>query len=71
MKLDEAEEAAAEAVEEAIEEPIAAEGKKVTKTELGKMKVGELREKAEELGVEAEGLKKAELVDALYEALNQ
>ena len=35
------------------------------------MKVGELREKAEELGVEAEGLKKAELVDALYEALNQ
>ena len=71
MQLDEAEEAAAEAVEEAIEEPIAAEGKKVTKTELGKMKVGELREKAEELGVEAEGLKKAELVDALYEALNQ
>ena len=71
MKLDEAEEAAAEAVEEAIEEPIAAGGKKVTKTELGKMKVGELREKAEELGVEAEGLKKAELVDALYEALNQ
>ena len=71
MKLDEAEEAAAEAVEEAIEEPIAAEGKKGTKAERGKMKVGELREKAEELGIEAEGLKKPELVDALYEALNK
>ena len=44
--------------------------KKVTKTELNKLKVAELREKAAEAGVESEGLKKAELVDALYEALN-
>ena len=57
--------------EDKAEEPAEkAEAKKVTKTELNKMKVAELREKAAEAGVEAEGLKKAELVDALYEALN-
>ena len=64
-----AEEAAAEEKAEAPAE-VAVE-KKVTKTELNKMKVAELREKAAEVGVEAEGLKKAELVDALYEALNK
>ena len=66
----EAEAAEAEATEpaEATEAP-AAEAK-TTKTELGKMKVAELREKAQELGIETEGLKKPELVDALYEKLN-
>jgi hypothetical protein len=71
MSEDEAEEAAAETVEEAMEEPIAAESKGVTKTELNKMKVAELRERAAELGIDAEGLKKPELVDALYEELNK
>ena len=62
----------AEKAEEApAEQPKAAEGKKVTKTELNKMKVAELREKAAEIGVESEGLKKPELVEALYEALNK
>ena len=60
-----------EADEAPAEETAAAATKKVTKTELNKMKVAELREKAAEAGVEAEGLKKAELVDALYEALNK
>ena len=59
-----------EADEAPAEETAQADAKKVTKTELNKMKVAELREKAAEAGVEAEGLKKAELVDALYEALN-
>lgn len=36
--------------------------------ELEKLKVAELRVKAEELGVEFKGLKKAELVEAVYEA---
>ena len=63
--------APAEIPAEALEDPIAAEDKGVTKTELGKMKVAELREKAEELGVEVEGLKKQEIVEALYEALNK
>lgn len=57
------------ATEEAAPEA-EADGKKVTKTELNKLKVAELRDKAAEAGIEAEGLKKAELVDALYEALN-
>ena len=68
--VDEAEEAAAEVVEEAIEEPLAEAGK-VTKTELNKMKVAELRDKAVEMGIEAADMKKGEIVDALYEALNK
>ncbi len=39
-----------------------------SKDELAAMKVKELRDKAAELGVDATGLKKAELVDAVYEA---
>ena len=39
-----------------------------TKEDLEALKVAELREKAEELGVEHKGLKKAELVDAVLEA---
>lgn len=65
---------ASKEVEEEIEaagEEVAQEARKMTKTELNKMKVAELREKAAEVGVEAEGLKKPELVDALYEALNR
>jgi trigger factor len=45
--------------------------KKVTKTELNKKKVAELRDQAAELNLDVEGLKKAEIVDALYEALNK
>jgi hypothetical protein len=48
-----------------------ADGKKVTNTELGKMKVSELRQKADELGIDFDGLKKPELVDALYEELSK
>ena len=65
---------ASELVEEQIEAPeeaLAAEAKKPTKTELNKTKVAELREMAAGLGIEAEGLKKQELVDAIYEALNK
>ncbi|MEF2593419.1 MAG: transcription termination factor Rho, partial [Eggerthellaceae bacterium] len=40
----------------------------VNKEELAKLKVADLRAKAAELGVDAAGLKKAELVDAVYEA---
>ena len=40
----------------------------VSREELGKLKVAELRAKAEELGVDATGLKKAELVEAVFEA---
>lgn len=54
---------------EQAEEPKTA--KKVTKTELNKMKVAELRDKAAELNIDVEGLKKAEIVDALYEELNK
>ena len=39
-----------------------------TKEDLEVLKVAELREKADELGVEHKGLKKAELVDAVLEA---
>jgi trigger factor len=49
----------------------AAPAKKVTKTELNKMKVAELRDKAAELKVDVEGMKKAEIVDALYAELNK
>lgn len=59
--------------QEAAEKPAApAEGaKKVTKTELNKKKVAELRDQAAELNIDVEGKKKAEIVDALYEALNK
>ncbi len=40
----------------------------VNKEELAKLKVADLRAKAAELGVDVAGLKKAELVDAVYEA---
>lgn len=40
----------------------------VTREELAELKVADLRVKAGELGLEAAGLKKAELVDAVYEA---
>ena len=40
----------------------------VNKEELAKLKVADLRAKAAELGMDATGLKKAELVDAVYEA---
>ena len=40
----------------------------VTREELAELKVADLRVKASELGLEAAGLKKAELVDAVYEA---
>ena len=36
--------------------------------DLEKLKVAELREKADELGVDHKGLKKAELVDAVLDA---
>lgn len=39
-----------------------------TKEDLAELKVVELREKATELGVDAKGLKKAELIDKVYEA---
>lgn len=39
-----------------------------SRDELAKLKVAELRTKAEELGVESKGLKKAELVDAVFDA---
>lgn len=71
---DKAEAEAAELVEEQIEAPeeeLAAESKKPTKTELNKTKVAELREMASGLGIEGEGMKKQELVDAIYEALNK
>lgn len=41
---------------------------KTTAEDLAKLKVAELREKAEELGVESKGLKKAELVEAVLAA---
>ena len=40
----------------------------VNKEELAKLKVAELREKAQELELDVSGLKKAELVEAVYEA---
>ncbi len=40
----------------------------VNKDELAKLKVAELREKAQELELDVAGLKKAELVEAVYEA---
>ncbi len=40
----------------------------VTKDDLAKLKVAELRAKAAELDVDVTGLKKAELIDAVYEA---
>ncbi len=40
----------------------------VNKEELAKLKVAELREKAQELELDVTGLKKAELVEAVYEA---
>ncbi|RDB63192.1 transcription termination factor Rho [Gordonibacter sp. 28C] len=40
----------------------------VSRDDLTKLKVAELREKAAELGVDAAGLKKAELVEAVFEA---
>lgn len=46
-------------------EPIAP---KTNMEELAKLKVAELREKAAELGLDATGLKKAELVEKVYEA---
>ena len=41
----------------------------VTKEELAELKVADLRARAAELGLDAAGLKKAELVDAVYEAV--
>lgn len=41
----------------------------VSKDELAALKVGELRDKAAELEIDVTGLKKAELVDAVYEAM--
>ncbi|MEC4176633.1 transcription termination factor Rho [Adlercreutzia sp. R7] len=41
----------------------------VTKEELAELKVADLRAKAAEVGLDAAGLKKAELVDAVYEAV--
>ena len=41
---------------------------KTSKEELAKLKVAELRQKAEELEIEHKGLLKADLVDAVYEA---
>ena len=49
----------------------ASASKKITKTELNKMKVAELRDKAAELNVDVEGMKKGEIVDALYAELNK
>ena len=46
-------------------EPIAP---KTTMEDLAKLKVAELRAKAAELGIDASGLKKAELVEKVYEA---
>ncbi len=46
-------------------EPVAP---KTNMEELAKLKVAELREKAAELGLDATGLKKAELVERVYEA---
>lgn len=46
-------------------EPVAP---KTNMEELAKLKVAELREKAAELGLDATGLKKAELVEKVYEA---
>ncbi len=40
----------------------------VSRDELAELKVGELREKAVELGIEAQGVKKAELVDLVFNA---
>lgn len=40
----------------------------ITREDLAKLKVAELRAKAEELGVDFAGLKKAELVEAVFEA---
>ena len=40
----------------------------VTKEELAELKVADLRARAVELGLDAAGMKKAELVDAVYEA---
>lgn len=57
---------AAEAAEPAAE--ASAEGEKLTKTALNKLKVAELREKAEGMGIATDGLKKAELVDAILAA---
>lgn len=41
----------------------------VSKDELAALKVPELRERAGELNIDASGMKKAEMVDAIYEAL--
>lgn len=41
----------------------------VSKEELATLKVPELRERAGELNIDASGMKKAEMVDAIYEAL--
>lgn len=41
----------------------------VSKDELAELKVPELREKAAELNIDASGMKKADMVDAIYEAL--
>ncbi len=41
----------------------------VSKEELAELKVPELREKAAELNIDASGMKKADMVDAIYEAL--
>lgn len=64
--LEEAPEAEAPAQDDAPE--AAAEDGKLTKAELNKMKVAELREYAQGKGIEAEGLKKAELVEAVLAA---
>ncbi len=41
----------------------------VSKEELAELRVPELREKAAEAGIDASGMKKGEMVDAIYEAL--
>ncbi len=41
---------------------------KPTKTELGKLKVAELREQAAAMGIDADGMKKADLIEALLKA---
>lgn len=53
---------------ESQEEPKAETSEKLTKTELNKLKVAELRELAQKAGIETDGLKKAELVEALLAA---
>ena len=67
-RASEASEDAASAASEQTASAKDAKGAKHTKTELNKMKVAELREYADSIGVESKGLKKAELVEAVLAA---